>query len=57
MRYQAEKHALAVRTQVEALLRSPEGVQQLRASSALTQMKRLVPEVVGSSYWPLAFGI
>jgi hypothetical protein len=34
-----------VREQVEALLRTPEGVQQLRASYALPVMKQLVPAV------------
>ncbi|KAI9905912.1 hypothetical protein PsorP6_013570 [Peronosclerospora sorghi] len=42
---QAEKLALDVRDQVESLLRSPQGVLQLRGCGALQDMKRLVPEV------------
>lgn len=41
----AETRALEVRDQVEALLRSPEGVQELRASALLPVMKQLVPPV------------
>lgn len=47
--WQAEKRALEVREQVEALLRTPEGVQQLRASYALPVMKQLVPAVRGAA--------
>jgi len=36
---------LDARDQVEALLRSAEGVAQLRGSGALQDMKRLVPNV------------
>ncbi|KAE8888655.1 hypothetical protein PF005_g2838 [Phytophthora fragariae] len=42
---QAEKKALEARDQVEALLRSAEGVAQLRGSGALQDMKSLVPDV------------
>ncbi|ETL44339.1 hypothetical protein L914_05360 [Phytophthora nicotianae] len=42
---QAEKKALEARDQVETLLRSAEGVAQLRGSGALQDMKRLVPDV------------
>ncbi|TMW57464.1 hypothetical protein Poli38472_003389 [Pythium oligandrum] len=41
---QAETRALAIREDVRALLSTPEGVQKLRASDALQDMKRLVPE-------------
>ncbi|RLN52231.1 hypothetical protein BBJ28_00010614 [Nothophytophthora sp. Chile5] len=44
-RLQAEKKALEARERVETLLRSAEGVAQLRGSGALQDMKRLVPDV------------
>ncbi|RLN86758.1 hypothetical protein BBJ28_00022435 [Nothophytophthora sp. Chile5] len=44
----AEKKALEARDRVETLLRSAEGVAQLRGSGALQDMKRLVPDVSGA---------
>ncbi|RLN51892.1 hypothetical protein BBJ29_005765 [Phytophthora kernoviae] len=42
---QAEKKTLEARDQVETLLKSADGVAQLRSSGALQDIKRLVPEV------------
>ncbi|TYZ62281.1 hypothetical protein PybrP1_011400 [[Pythium] brassicae (nom. inval.)] len=42
---QAEKLALEARDVLNALLRSPEGIEQLRSSAALDDMRALVPEV------------
>ncbi|DBA04163.1 TPA: LOW QUALITY PROTEIN: hypothetical protein N0F65_004271 [Lagenidium giganteum] len=41
---EAEKVALAARDKLAAMLRTPDGVQQLRTSDALPLMKQLVPE-------------
>ncbi|GAB9462799.1 hypothetical protein Gpo141_00000282 [Globisporangium polare] len=42
---QAEKKAFEAREQLDLLLRSPEGVQKLKSSNTLDDMRRLVPEV------------
>uniref|UniRef100_K3WX18 Histone-lysine N-methyltransferase, H3 lysine-79 specific n=1 Tax=Globisporangium ultimum (strain ATCC 200006 / CBS 805.95 / DAOM BR144) TaxID=431595 RepID=K3WX18_GLOUD len=42
---QAEKIAFSAREQLDVLLSSADGVQQLRSSDALNDMRRLVPEV------------
>lgn len=43
---QAAKVALDARDLLNEMLRSPEGVEQLRSSAALDDMRALVPEVL-----------